>query len=163
MKKRVYIETSVVSYLTAKPSRDLVTAARQQITRDWWEKHQRAYACFVSEFVLHEASKGDLEAAKSRLLALASLPLLRVEEDAMDLAEELVAEGLLPDKAATDALHLAMAVIHEMDVLLTWNCRHLANASILGEVGRFVRIKGYELPVVCTPDELTGDAGELGE
>lgn len=162
MKKRVYIETTIVSYLTAKPSPILVIAAHQQVTREWWADRRREYACYVSEFVVREAGKGDPEAAKDRLAALASLPMLRVEQDAVVLAEELVAEGLLPEKAGTDALHLSMASVHEMHVLLTWNCRHLANAAILGEIGRFVRIKGYDLPIVCTPDELMGDAGDFG-
>jgi hypothetical protein len=162
VKKRVYIETTIVSYLTAKPSPILVIAAHQQVTREWWADRRREYACYVSEFVVREAGKGDPEAAKDRLAALASLPMLRVEQDAVVLAEELVAEGLLPEKAGTDALHLSMASVHEMHVLLTWNCRHLANAAILGEIGRFVRIKGYDLPIVCTPDELMGDAGDFG-
>jgi predicted nucleic acid-binding protein len=160
VKNRVYIETSIVSYLTARPSRDLIVAARQQVTRDWWEKQRRIYVCFVSEFVLPEAGRGDPGASRSRLSALANLPLLRVEEGAIELADGLVAAGLLPEIAATDALHLSMATVHEMNVLLTWNCGHLANATILGEVGRFVRIKGYELPIVCTPDQLMGDAEE---
>ena len=62
-------------------------------------------------------------------------------------------------RPATDALHLALATIHEVDVLLTWNCRHLANATILGDIGRSVRMKGYEMPIVCTPEELMDDEG----
>jgi hypothetical protein len=159
VKKRVYIETSIVSYLTSNPSPILVVAAHQQITREWWER-RREYACFVSEFVLREAEKGDPGMAKQRMAALAGLPLLEVQREAIGLAQSLVAEGLLPMTAAVDAIHLTVATLHEMHVLLTWNCRHLANAAILWEVGQFMRIKGYDLLLVCTPEELVGEAAE---
>jgi hypothetical protein len=163
MKKRVYIETSIVSYLTARPSPILVIAAHQQVTREWWAERRQGYACFISEFVTRESAKGDPEMAKSRLAAIAGLPMVRIEDDAIVLAEQLVAEGFLPEKAATDAMHLSLAAVHGMHVLLTWNCRHLANAAILGDIGQFVRMKEYEMPVVCTPDELMGDTGGLGD
>ncbi len=160
MKKRVYIETTIVSYLTAKPSRDLILAAHQQITRDWWEERRDRYDLFASQLVLDEARNGDPEAANKRLLALSTLPQLLVTEQAFALANRLIAGRLLPQQAAGDAIHLTVAAVQEMDVLLTWNCRHLANAQILGEIGRFLRHNGYELPIVCTPEELMGDAGE---
>jgi hypothetical protein len=132
MKKRVYIETTIVSYLTAKPSRDLIMAAHQQVTREWWE-HRRVYDLRVSQFVLDEAGDGDPEAAARRLAALLDIPVLADSLDARALAKALIGEGLLPRMAGIDALHLAMATVHEVHVLLTWNCRHLANAAILGE------------------------------
>jgi len=113
--------------------------------------------------VLDEAGDGDPTAAGRRLEALAGLPVLRVSPKATGLAKDLVRKGLLPEKAVIDALHLAMGVVHEVDVLLTWNCRHLANATRLGEIGRFVRSIGYEMPIVCTPEELMGEVGYENE
>jgi predicted nucleic acid-binding protein len=156
VKKRVYIETSIVSYLTAKPSPLLVIAARQEITREWWEQHRSRYDLRVSQPVLDEAGDGDPVAARGRLAAVRGVAVLAVTLDARTLAKAFVAEGLLPQAAATDALHLAMATVHGVDVLLTWNCRHLANAEILGEIGDAVRARGYRMPVVCTPEELMG-------
>ncbi|MFB3891934.1 MAG: type II toxin-antitoxin system VapC family toxin [Phycisphaerae bacterium] len=162
-KKRVYIETTIVSYLTARPTRDLILTAHQEITREWWEACRRAFELFVSRLVLDEAARGDAEAAAKRLAILRDLPELPVTGEATGLAARLLREGLLPRQAAADAMHLAMATVHCMDALLTWNCRHLANASILGEVGMFVRRMQYELPIVCTPDELMGESGSLGD
>lgn len=161
MKKRVYIETTVVSYLTAKPTRDVVRLAHQQITREWWERHRSRYALCVSQFVLDEASEGDPDAAARRLAALQDVPILGDSTEVRALAKALVEHGILPETAAIDALHLAVAVVHEVDVLLTWNCRHLANAEMLGDIGRLARSRGYEMPIVCTPEELTG--GEDGQ
>lgn len=163
MKKRVYIETTIVSYLTARPSRDLVIAAHQEVTRDWWESHRREFDLFVSRLVLDEAARGDSDAAVKRLEMLSGLPELPTTPAAVTLAVNLVREGLLPAQAGADAMHLAVATAHGMDVLLTWNCRHLANGRILGEIGRFVRSMEYELPTVCTPDELMDETGIVGE
>jgi predicted nucleic acid-binding protein len=116
---------------------------------------------YTSQFVLDEAGKGDAEAARKRLAVLKRLPLVAPLEPAIILAQGILGHKLLPAQAATDALHLAMAVVHRMNVLLTWNCRHLANASILADVGRFVRTSGYEAPIVCTPNEMMGDEGQL--
>jgi len=158
VKKRVYIETTIVSYLTAKPSRDVVRLAHQQITREWWE-HRGRYALCASQFVLDEAADGDPDAAGRRLAALQDVPILGVSTEARALAKTFVEQGILPETAAIDALHLALAAVHEVDVLLTWNGRHLANAAILGDIGRLARREGYEMPIVCTPEELTGDEG----
>jgi hypothetical protein len=158
MKKRVYIETTIVSYLTAKPSRDLIMAANQEITREWWAGRRSLYELYISQFVLDEAGDGDPEAAEKRLASLASIPLLDATHDTMVLAEELIQRRLLPTRAATDAVHLAIATSNRMDVLLTWNCRHLANADIYVPVGRFLRSRGYEPPLVCMPAELMGSS-----
>jgi len=163
VKKRVYIETSIVSYLAARPSANLVTRARQKITRDWWQEQRDFFDLYASQFVLDEAGDGDPDAARARLRVLATLPGVPLTAQAVAQAREIVDEGLLPPNAGGDAMHLALATVHNMNVLLTWNCRHLANAVILGVIGRFMRIKGYEVPVVCTPDELSGNAGDLGE
>lgn len=163
MKQRVYIETTIVSYLMAKPSRDLIIAAHQEITREWWESCRHKFDLFVSRLVLDEAGRGDEVAAGKRLAMLSSLPELPTTPAAVALAVGLVRDGLLPPQAGADAMHLAVATVHGVDVLLTWNCRHLANGSILGEIGRFVRKMKYELPTVCTPDELMGGTAAVGE
>jgi len=153
MKPRVYIETSIVSYLTARPSRDLVHAAQQQVTRDWWAARGN-FDLFASQFVLDEAAAGDADAAARRLAARADTPLLEVTEDAIRLAEKLVAGGGLPSKARVDALHVAMATVHGMHYLLTWNCTHIANATLRGKIEDLCRADGFEPPVICTPLEL---------
>jgi predicted nucleic acid-binding protein len=153
MLPRAYIETSVVSYLTARPSRDLVRAAHQQVTQEWWAT-RGGFECFVSQFVIDEAAAGDAEAATQRLLALRDIPLLDVTEEAILLAADLVAGGGLPTKARVDALHVAMATVHGIDFLLTWNCKHIANAATRGTIEDLCRAAGFEPPIICTPLEL---------
>jgi hypothetical protein len=157
MKKSVYIETTIVSYLTAWPSRDLIRAARQQLTREWWHKRRCAFRVFASQVVLREARAGDPDAAQQRLAAMEGIPILETTEDAIELGECLVAGGLVPPDEQTDALQIAVATVHRMDVLLTWNCRHMANAEMLGAISRAIRNEGYEPPVICTPHELAGE------
>ena len=159
MRTRVYIETSIVSYLTAKPSHELIIAAHQQVTRDWWETQRGSYDLYTSQFVIDEAGDGDSDAAKARLEALSAIPLVPLTPESVALGKELVKAGLLPRKAGGDATHLGVAIMHNMNVLLTWNCTHLANAVILGRIGRFLNAKGLYLPIVCTPEELMGDPG----
>lgn len=157
MKERVYLETTVVSYLAARPSRDLILAAHQQLTRQWWEERRNRFDLYISQLVLNEAGGGDAEAAAARLGLLDGLPLLPLTDEVRDLAKGLLKARVLPQKAEIDSAHVAVAAVHEMDVLLTWNCRHLANGLILGNVGRYLRAQGYEAPTICTPDELMGD------
>ena len=157
MKQRVYLETTIVSYLTSKPSRDLILAARQELTRQWWEERRHDFELYISQFVVDEAGGGDPIAAEQRLQILEGLSQLNITEEVMLLGENLIRKGILPEKAATDGLHIAVATVNEMDVLLTWNCRHLANAEILGVVNRFIRSEGFETPIICTPDELMGE------
>jgi predicted nucleic acid-binding protein len=127
--RRIYLETSVVSYLAARPSRDMVIAAHQQLTRDWWDRRFE-FELFVADPVLEEASRGDLEAAQRRLAFLEGIPVLTAHPDALGLARSFLAEAALPSNAAIDALHVALAAVHGMDFLLTWNCTHIANARI---------------------------------
>jgi len=157
MKKRVYLETTIISYLTARPSRDLIQAARQELTREWWERRRDDFELYISQFVVDEAGGGDSAAAEKRLQILNDLPQLGITDEVILLGENLIREGALPEKAAIDALHIALSTVHEMDVLLTWNCRHLANAEILGVVNRFIRSEGFESPIICTPEELMGE------
>jgi hypothetical protein len=156
MKRRVYLETTVVSYLTARPSRTVIAAAHQEITVDWWERRRRDFDVVVSELVLREASGGDPEAAQRRLSVLAGLPRLSLTEDALLLGAEFLRRRLLPEKAAEDGLHIAIATVHQVDYLLTWNCAHIANAEIQEKLAEFLLEKGLVLPFICTPEELLG-------
>ena len=129
MKKSVYIETSIPSYLTARPSRDVRAAAWQQIIGQWWDEARAAYDLFTSELTLVEASAGDPEAPKRRLESIKDIPELEIDEEVQKFAEQLIAEGGVPDTAEADALHIAVAAVHRMDYLLTCNCRHIDNAA----------------------------------
>lgn len=151
---KVYLETSFISYLVARPSRDLITAARQQITRDWWEKERAKHEVYASEVVLRESLLGDQVAAAQRMVALAECAILDVPQAAVDLAELLVKRHALPAKAAADALHIAIATVHGMDYLLTWNCKHIANLMMRGIIEKTCRTVGYEPPAFGTPEEL---------
>lgn len=157
MKPKVYLETTIVSYLTSKPSRDVVIAAHQQITQEWWETRRDAFDLFVSELVIREAGAGDVVAAQKRLSALEEIPLLELNEEALTLAGNFVEESLIPETAREDALHIALATVHGMDYLITWNCRHIANAEIRKNVTLICITQGYETPVIATPEELMGE------
>jgi hypothetical protein len=156
MKPKVYIETSIVSYLTARPSRDLIIAAHQQLTYDWWRDERGHYELFVSQAVLDEAGAGDPAMAQARMEALNSLTLLKKSVAEDELAEKFVKGGPLPPKAAIDALHIAAAAIHGLDYLLTWNCKHIANAQMWPGIDKICRRHGYEPPMICTPLEMMG-------
>jgi predicted nucleic acid-binding protein len=154
MMERVYIETTFVSYLTGRPSRDLIVAGHQQITHDWWDARRQDYELCVSQLVLQEAGDGDPQAARERLDLLATMTVLEIKEEAVELAEELVRAGAVPAKAGNDALHIAVAAIHRIPYLLTWNCRHMANATIRAQIETGCASKGFKAPVICTPEEL---------
>jgi len=156
IKPAIYIETSVVSYLVARPSRDLIVAAHQQLTSDWWHHQSKHYDLFISQVVLDEARAGDPEVAAKRLTALEGIPLLDIPDAAIHLADDLIKSHAVPQKAAQDALHIAIACVNGMDYLLTWNCKHLANAKMRGQIERVCREAGYVPPVICTPEELEG-------
>lgn len=157
MTKRVYFETTIPSYLAAWPSRDLLQAARQQITHQWWNNQRQHYDLCISQTVLDEAASGDIEAARRRLPFLQNLPLLDLTEAVNDVAKAIMDSRLLPERATRDAIHIAIASVHGIDILLTWNCRHIANAAIMKELGEVIAQCGYELPILCTPEELLGD------
>jgi predicted nucleic acid-binding protein len=156
-KPTVYIETSIVSYLTARPSRDLLVAAHQQLTVVWWDEQRAHYELFASQVVVAEARAGDPDAAQRRLVVLERLPLLvDVTDAAIALATLLITEQALPAQAAQDALHLALACVHGMQYLLTWNCTHLANAQLRSPSEQVCCEAGYIPPIICTPEELAG-------
>lgn len=153
MKPKVYIETSIPSYLTAWRSRDLVVAGNQETTREWWDR-RNDFELYISEFVLQEVSNGDPRAAAHRLKALEDIPEIEITEQVAVIAEKLLGEAALPSKARVDALHIATAAIGGMDYLLTWNCTHIANPAFRFKIETVIRSFGYEPPIICTPQEL---------
>jgi len=152
----VYIETSIVSYLTARPSRDVLAIARQQLTQQWWETCRSQYDLVVSALVEDEASRGDFDAADRRLQMIKSLRQIHPTPEVGILTKKLLTEGVLPRTAADDALHIALAVVHGIDYLLTWNCRHIDNARTKPMIRRLCEDRGYRFPEICTPEELMG-------
>jgi predicted nucleic acid-binding protein len=153
MKPKVYIETSVVSYYTNPPSRDLVTAGRQQVTREWWGESSHHFELYISALVLEEARGGDTISAEKRREALKGIPILEISDKAEILANALVA-GPIPENYAEDALHIALATVNGIDFLLTWNFHHINNAMMKKQFAKIVEKHGYECPVICSPEEL---------
>jgi hypothetical protein len=153
----VYIETTIVSYLVANPSRDSILAAHQQLTRQWWQDERQRYQCVTSSEVLREASLGDAGMSRRRAEALAGLTVLKVEDSARELARAILANRLLPPAATSDAIHAVVAAQNRVDILLTWNCRHLANPHLLAKLRAFMAARGLVLPEVCTPIEIVGE------
>lgn len=151
---RVYVETSIVSYLTARPARDIVVAGRQQATRDWWETARTRFDLVMSQLVREEAAIGDPEASRARLAALAPLTTLAAPLEARELARRLVDAGAVPERAARDAMHVSIAAVHNVEFLVTWNFRHIANAVSRPRIESVCRLAGVGPPVLCTPEEL---------
>lgn len=151
MKESVYLETTIPSYLTARPSPHLVTAAQQQLTRDWWETRSEDFDLYVSEFVVVEAKKGDPEAAAKRLQAIEGLPSLETKEESDAVTKKLIEVLSLPDKALTDAAHISICTVNGIEYLLTWNCTHIANAALRPKIEAVCRSFGFVPPVICTP------------
>jgi predicted nucleic acid-binding protein len=149
-----YLDSNVISYLTARPSRDIVTLAHQQLTQEWWDRHRHGFELYISELVVFEIRRGDPAAAYSRLEFVREFPVLRITPETRALADRIFRATTLPDKAAADALHIALAAVNGMDFLLTWNCTHIANGVVLKVVNSICRSSGYEPPIVCTPEEL---------
>jgi len=154
MKPKAYIETTIVSYLAASPSRDIVIAGHQQITREWWKRRNR-FELFVSEAVVEEATRGDAVVAARRAALLSGIPVLDLAPEVHELATRLVLVRAVPAKALVDAVHIAVAAVNRVDYLLSWNCRHIANAAVRGKIEQACRAAGLQAPVICTPEELT--------
>lgn len=157
MKPKVYIETTIPSYLAGRPSRDLVVAAHQELTHEWWQTRKSDFDIFISQFVIDEASLSDPNLSCKRLEIIEDLAQLEITQDVEFLATEIVLSGAIPEKAATDAAHIAATSVHSMDYLLTWNCTHIANAEIYKKVQRVCEAKGFACPIICTPEELMGE------
>jgi predicted nucleic acid-binding protein len=154
MKASVYIETSILSFLASRPSRDLIAAACQQMTAEWWEMRRHQYELFTSELVIAEAKAGDQDAAIKRLELLRGIPELSVTDGVKHLAASFLESGALPGRAQADALHIAVAAVHRVNYLLTWNCRHIDNPSTKPAVRAVCAREGYTCPEICTPVEM---------
>lgn len=154
---RIYIETSVPSYLTARRSKDLIVAADQETTIDWWNDHRPRFQLYTSEAVLEAAARGHPDAAAKRLAVLDGILLLAITEPALQPARLFIERRLVPASVLIDALHVAVATIHGMDFLLTWNCKHIANAEVGRRLDVVCRELDYRMPGLCTPKELMGD------
>ncbi len=154
MKPTVYIESSVISYLTARPSRDVVVAGRQTVTSDWWENHRHRFDLFISDLVKNEISRGDLDAAALRVQKISGIESLFISVDAENLAELLLSKGVVPSGSEEDALHIAVASAQGMDFLLTWNFKHINNAEKRAAIESVVESYGFACPQLCSPEEL---------
>jgi hypothetical protein len=156
MNPTLYIETTIVSYLMARRTTDALRQAHQDLTRQWWDEYRLEFALYTSQFVLDEAADGDPTAAAERLSALDGIDLLAIRPEIEPLALRLLEMGALPSAARVDALHLAIASVHRMRYLLTWNCKHLANAFLWRRIEETCNLAGFQPPTICTPLELMG-------
>ena len=150
-KKRVYVESSVISYLTARPSTDIVKLTKQTQTRMWWEQREQ-WDLFVSPAVIEEIQGGDKEAARKRLDAVEGLLHLNNTKEMDAFAGGLIQDGILPGKASLDALHIAIAALSSMDYLVTWNQKHIFNPNRIESLYAAIRRRGYAPPVLIRPD-----------
>jgi hypothetical protein len=152
----VYLETSFVSYLVARPSRDLLIAAHRHLTLEWWTNRRNEFECLISQVVIDEASVGDPAEIQKRLAILGELRALEITTEAKSLTQAIMAAGMLPPDAVRDAAHVAVSAVHKNDYLLTWNCKHLANAQISRRIALVCEKVGERMPIICTPEELMG-------
>lgn len=153
----VYLETTIISYLISRPSRDLLVAAHQQTTEEWWTNRRHEFECYISQVVIDEISAGNHEVAKKRMEIISKFAALDVTEEAELLTKRILTEGAIPPREVRDAAHIAVASVNDMDYLLTWNCKHLANAQIIRKISVICNRHGYNMPVICTPEELMGE------
>lgn len=153
---KIYIETSIVSYLTARPSNNLIASAWQNATIDWWETQKNRFELFISEVVIEEAGRGDETAASKRLASLEGIEVLKLDRASIELSKVLIQDGGIPSKALDDALHVAIAAVQGIDFLLTWNCRHIDNAEMKPVIRKIIESCGYICPEIATPIELMG-------
>lgn len=156
MKPSVYLETSIIGYIASRPGRDIITAANQQVSREWWDNHRDRFELYLSQAVIKECSKGDPVAAQERLRLLDGISHLEVTRPVQKLAKTLSRSVSLPAKAKVDALHMAVAAVHGMEYLLTWNCAHIANAEFHDRLVEACEAAGFDLPKICTPQQLMG-------
>lgn len=156
MKPTAYLESSVISYLTSRPNRDVIITARQAITLDWWENQRQRFELRISILVEEEISRGDPKAAQLRLETVADIPSLTISDEATRIAELLLAKGAVPIGSEEDALHIGIAAAQGADFLLTWNFKHINNAETKDAIIKLVESSGYKCPQMCSPEELGG-------
>lgn len=153
----IYIETTIPSLYVSRPSRRLIEVARQQLTRIWWDDHRHDFELACSQTVIDECSRGESLMARMRVDFLDGIPLLDLSDSVLRVAEDILSRGIIPAKAADDAIHIAVASVHEMDYLLTWNCKHIANPRNWNRISDCLRSHGLRPSVICTPEDLIGD------
>lgn len=154
MPQSVYIESSIISYLVARSSRDVVVAARQAITETWWKHHRADFDLYVSALVMQEIGRGDAEAAERRKQAIKAIPMLAISPEARMLAEDLLAQGAIPKNSEEDALHIGIAAAGGIEFLLTWNFKHINNAQTKAMITAVIESHGFACPILCSPEEL---------
>ena len=154
MKRSIYLETTIISYLAARPANDPISLMRQTITRDWWQLRRSDFEPIISDIVLQEIQRGDADAALRRLEMVKDIPALPVTEESVRLSELLVTDGPIPAGYPEDVLHIALCAVNSIEFLLTWNCTHIANAAIRYELEVHIDRMGYDCPIICTPEEL---------
>ncbi|MDI6794324.1 MAG: type II toxin-antitoxin system VapC family toxin [bacterium] len=153
-KPSVYIETTVISYVTARLSRDLIVAAHQQVTVEWWENTLPCCDPFISPLVVEEVAKGDKEAAKLRLEKISNFPVLKITNEVRELADMYFVQTQIPEKARGDTYHLALATYHGMDFLVSWNFTHILAVSVETMIQNINTSRGIRTPIICSPEEL---------
>jgi len=149
-----YIETTIVGHLAGRIHPDPLVATRQQATRDWWRDEAGRYEVFISQVVLEECSQGDPSAAAERLEVVKDIDLLEASDEVDDLADALISKKAVPASEPRDAFHIAIAAVNGVNYLLTWNCTHIANATLRSRIEKVCRDAGFEPPIICTPEEL---------
>lgn len=162
MKPKVYLETSFISYLTGRLSSDLTSLQRQLSSQRWWTAERGRFDLLISQPVYDECGRGDELAARDRLSLIADIPLLPLNKQIMEIAQQLLSPEAFPQKAETDAIHLAVATAYGCEYVLTWNFKHINNARIKRAATFIIQSHGYEPPTICTPDELMGFDSEQG-
>ena len=160
MNPSVYIETSVIGYLTSWPRDDVIVAGHQNTTKAWWATASERFDLFVSQLVVRECSDGDADAVRERLASIDGLPVLPVTTEAETLAGALIQGHAVPESQPNDALHIALAAIHQVKYVVSWNFRHIVNASLRPAIERVCRDAGYEPPILCTPEELLEESDD---
>lgn len=149
-----YIETTIPSYYVARSSPSLFHAAKQAATREWWDGGCSGLSLFTSFETIDEVGKGDARMAEDRLSLLQGIPILPLPDEAVGLVRRLLDSGIVPAKAASDAVHIAVASAHRIGYLVTWNFKHIANPFLRDRLRQAVGDAGFELPVMCSPEEL---------
>ena len=154
MKTKVYLETTVVSYLTGRGTRDLIVAAHQEEARALWPRLTSDFEAYISALVYEEASRGNPEQAQKRLAAIEAFSVLDVDDDAQELASRLLSDKAVPEEFPEDAIHIALAAVNGIDIVLTWNFAHINNPFKKMLIRQAVENAGYRCPEICSPDEL---------
>lgn len=157
METTIYIESSVVSYYTSRSNRDIVIAARQRVTQEWWENIRPGFDNYVSVLVMNEITRGDTVEAQKRLAVIKEIPVLEINEEALVLTEALVKARAIPEKFKEDALHISIAAANGIDLLVTWNFAHINNAMTRYKIMSTLESLGYQCPVLCSPEEFEED------